>query len=444
MKQYIDKSALVAEIERITDVQQEICKADVALGKAPDSKNIEVIYQFQQFTKFLDTLEVKEIGVDIDSPEGDYNSKTVQFIDADGNIKEIKFNKAQNGKSALEAIKKEKINNQNCVKPADKVEPKFHENDWIIGANNVFKIISLNDKLNCYIAVTPSNEEVKIPYQFDDGQGHMCSYHLWTIQDAKAGDVLCGYPEADYPWIGIFCQLNADYTFNSYCYLQAGLHGKFCLPSGENIFGKRNVDNHSLKNIVPATKEQRDLLFSKMKEAGYEWDAENKELKKIEQKHACSDDKKLTDVNHEYFNELLENNNSKDINDYVYQVAYCMSHDWIEETATWDDVQKACKLGAEWKEKHCNNSSTAWSEEDEKMLNQIIKDYERGNESWLKGQGSLPFGNRITWLKSLRPQNTWKPSDEQLNNLKQAINAFPYETDYLELLYDDLKKLKGE
>ena len=36
--------------------------------------------------------------------------------------------------------------------------------------------------------------------------------------------------------------------------------------------------------IKPATKEQRDLLFHKMKEAGYEWDALNKELKKIESK----------------------------------------------------------------------------------------------------------------------------------------------------------------
>ena len=93
MTQYIPKSAVVAEIERIMNEQQEICKADVALGKNPDSKNIEVIYQFQQFIKFLDSLEVIEIGVDIDSPEEDWSSKTVQYIDADGNIKEITFNK---------------------------------------------------------------------------------------------------------------------------------------------------------------------------------------------------------------------------------------------------------------------------------------------------------------------------------------------------------------
>jgi len=41
--------------------QQEICKADVALGKKPNPKNIEVIYQFQQFIKSLNTLEVKEV-----------------------------------------------------------------------------------------------------------------------------------------------------------------------------------------------------------------------------------------------------------------------------------------------------------------------------------------------------------------------------------------------
>ncbi len=47
MTPYIDKDVLIAEIERIMDEQQEICKADVALGKNLDPKNIKVIYQFQ-------------------------------------------------------------------------------------------------------------------------------------------------------------------------------------------------------------------------------------------------------------------------------------------------------------------------------------------------------------------------------------------------------------
>lgn len=50
-------------------------------------------------------------------------------------------------------------------------------------------------------------------------------------------------------------------------------------------FGDYKIHDEIL-NSVPATKEQRDFLFQKMKEAGYEWDAERKELKKIEQKSA--------------------------------------------------------------------------------------------------------------------------------------------------------------
>ena len=84
---------------------------------------------------------MKEIGVDIDSPEGDYNSKTVQFIDADGNIKEIIFNKAQNGKSALEAANEEKVDNQNCVKLDNEVESKFKVGDKVYELRNGFEVL---------------------------------------------------------------------------------------------------------------------------------------------------------------------------------------------------------------------------------------------------------------------------------------------------------------
>ena len=47
------------------------------------------------------------------------------------------------------------------------------------------------------------------------------------------------------------------------------------------------------------------------------------------------------------------------------------------------------------------------------------------------------------WLKSLKPQNHWKPSEEQLNALKQCIGGYYSEEadKKLESLYDDLKKL---
>jgi hypothetical protein len=52
--------------------------------------------------------------------------------------------------------------------------------------------------------------------------------------------------------------------------------------------GTSEPDRWGVKGFIPATKEQREFLFQKMKEAGYEWDAEKKELKKIEQNNAWS------------------------------------------------------------------------------------------------------------------------------------------------------------
>ena len=68
---------------------------------------------------------------------------------------------------------------------------------------------------------------------------------------------------------------------------------------GNEILIFRNLDSHtsfssyyninrrqeigwSNRSFIPATKEQRELLFQKMEEAGYAWDEVNKQPKKIE------------------------------------------------------------------------------------------------------------------------------------------------------------------
>lgn len=153
----------------------------------------------------------------------------------------------------------------------NKVEQKFKVGDWIVGANNVLKIISLNDELNCYIAVTTNNEEVKIPYYFDDGQGHMCSYHLWTIDDAKDGDVL-----ANKNAIFIFkCKYRNG---SSLCRSYLGIIGTSESVSLDFDFG--------IIDVHPATKEQRDNLNKiLMANQGVIFDFEKRELKKIEPKN---------------------------------------------------------------------------------------------------------------------------------------------------------------
>ena len=93
----------------------------------------------------------------------------------------------------------------------------------------------------------------------------------------------------------------------------------------------------------------------------------------------------------------------------------------------------------------------AWSKEDKNnilFLTSIIEECFKDKEKiTLCGDtvcANFTKENVIDRLKSLSPQNRWKPSDEQMHSLKQAINAFPYETDYLELLYEQLKKLMEE
>ena len=87
-----------------------------------------------------------------------------------------------------------------------------------------------------------------------------------------------------------------------------------------------------------------------------------------------------------------------------------------------------------------------WSEEDEEYCQCLIKDIEKSNP--------LPtsiYSDCKKWLKSFKdrvqPQSQWKPSDEQMEAMENAIK--PYCKGYgwnetpLGTLYNNLKKLKS-
>lgn len=156
-------------------------------------------------------------------------------------------------------------NTETKFKVGDKVESKFKVGDWIINNDKRIAFPTQILKIEEYGYITScgytSFDKVKI------------DYHLWTIQDAKDGDVLYHKsPLTDIEYIVMSRGINGYGNADSYF--------RYNSEDGFNI-NVPSVFNIKSDDICPATKEQRDLLFQKMKEAGYEWDAEKKELKKL-------------------------------------------------------------------------------------------------------------------------------------------------------------------
>lgn len=168
-----------------------------------------------------------------------------------------------NAKKALAWLEK-----QGKQKSVDKVESKFKAGDWVVYCNEDVDLITGVEETG-YIINKGSGY---IPFVCE---GEM---RLWTIEDAKDGDVLA---DGDLPFI--FKKIDAyNYT---YAYCGISLSGNFRIESDGEL-GEWTW----MLDIKPATKEQRELLFQKIKEAGYEWDAEKKELKEIEKKFAWSEE----------------------------------------------------------------------------------------------------------------------------------------------------------
>lgn len=94
--------------------------------------------------------------------------------------------------------------------------------------------------------------------------------NTWTIQTAKPGDILA--TDDGRPFI--FCGFTDKYHPSNpvaYC----GIDCSYKLKISAS-------DNRWCEDVVkPANKEMREFLFQKIKEAGYEWDGEKNELKRV-------------------------------------------------------------------------------------------------------------------------------------------------------------------
>ena len=131
-----------------------------------------------------------------------------------------------------------------------KNEPKFKVGDWVVNKFGDSWYIDSLDKKN---------------YQVSDGKGNYNYFpiskqdemRIWTIQDAKDGDVLACNEE-----ILLFKSYSVQGRISLYCWYNGQTNNFHDKEVIDTLLNKRN-------EICPATKKQCDLLFQKIKEAGY-------------------------------------------------------------------------------------------------------------------------------------------------------------------------------
>lgn len=186
------------------------------------------------------------------------------------------------------------LEHQSEQKSDDNFEPEFKIDDWITNGIETVQITGYDIDYGYQV-------DYKGNLQHRDTDIIEKEYHLWTVQDAKDGDVLyCKKRVLDNSEI-IMMYAGISNGVDSYC--------RYSSKFGFNMY-ITNVLNVEHDFITPATKEQRELLFTKMKEAGYGWDAEKKELIKIENVPAWSEEDENRIMKELLYNVIVSNDNT--------------------------------------------------------------------------------------------------------------------------------------
>lgn len=158
------------------------------------------------------------------------------------------------------------LEKQGEQKSTDKIKPKFHEGDWVVYNDNgcICQIKSIREDDYC---LWPLDSAVEGYVKIKDIDN---KYHLWTIQDAKDGDILVASDGS----VFIFKD-----TIDGACRHYVALTTDGVIKFNERLehYWETSIAVH------PATKEQREQLEKAVADAGCAFDFNKKELKKIEQ-----------------------------------------------------------------------------------------------------------------------------------------------------------------
>ena len=185
----------------------------------------------------------------------------------------IKKEAFEQGKSALEAIKEEKVDNANKVdknanKSVDNYKPKFNIGDYIVNDYCKGTVIQITN--DAYLLDT----EQGIPFSAEHNA------HLWTLNDAHDGDILSTYDGKPFIFKG-FLDKNKPFCPVAYC--------------GINYLDYLVISNGNEwwtdKKVRPSTKKECEILLEKIKNEGCEFNFETKQLLKVKTIRRENDDK---------------------------------------------------------------------------------------------------------------------------------------------------------
>ena len=261
----------------------------------------------------------------------------------------------------------------------DLVEPKFHEGDWVVLSTSDGEKVVQIDSIEYFKSGEPR-------YITSEGRwfGNGTKAHLWTIKDAKPGDVIYLPNGNNEYYFFIFKGIEnaAVMSFAHFYQYNDGTSGV-----------EGTIDKFLSVNDVfqPATKEQRDKLEKAMADAGYTFDFKKKELNKIELR------------SYQW--------NISDFRTWQYIVSDVLTkHDGIGQYLDNGLCKKIAQdMQEEWSKKLCSVQHHAWSEEDERMY--------RGLHNLIYSTPYCDSRKELSdWIESIKDKYTWKPSDEQIDN----------------------------
>lgn len=246
----------------------------------------------------------------------DYNAAEGNMCLSNNECKDIEDALVNGDWNKIYAYIKEKLEKQGEQKPTDEVEPKFKVGDWIVYKNDICQIIKREEGCNKLVTIFGIEKELV-------NERNLSTARLWTIKDAKDGDVLHS-PSHHLIWI---------YKGNEHYHVCVNMN-----YVSENVTtdGLISIPN----DVCPATKDEQTILFVRIKEAGYEWDEEKKEVKKIEHKIEVSEDKKIIKAIIGHIKDLL-----------YYDMYYDVTPDemvaWLEKQ---NEKPKKISIWKHWKD----------------------------------------------------------------------------------------------